>query len=185
MEERAVQPRSGGRRFLMGTRKDIVEDEGLRMKLSRKARYEKARMRWLEWSKKNLDVQRGLSVIQTSGIDDAESCGDSTCEFWFSRTLCGICGVKESDRRQHDLDHDHQTGFVRGYLCRSCNIAEGKHPWCEYPPDCATCQWRLVPAVCFLGFTVTYHPSWPDGNGPEWDLLWRKWKPRMTNHDPA
>lgn len=34
---------------------------------------------------------------------------------------CGICG--ESERMV--IDHDHKTGKVRGFLCRSCNIGLG------------------------------------------------------------
>lgn len=36
---------------------------------------------------------------------------------------CAICG------RRGDLvqDHDHQTGLIRGDLCRSCNVMEGQY----------------------------------------------------------
>lgn len=34
---------------------------------------------------------------------------------------CAICGHRES----LVTDHDHQTGLVRGKLCRSCNTCEG------------------------------------------------------------
>lgn len=46
--------------------------------------------------------------------------------------LCGICrrppllGLgKTSQSRQLDLDHDHETGLVRGLLCIRCNRAIG------------------------------------------------------------
>lgn len=35
---------------------------------------------------------------------------------------CAVCG---SRRRPQVEDHDHDTGWVRGYLCRSCNALEG------------------------------------------------------------
>lgn len=35
---------------------------------------------------------------------------------------CAICGHPDSDLV---CDHDHDTGWIRGYLCRGCNIAEG------------------------------------------------------------
>lgn len=42
---------------------------------------------------------------------------------------CGRCAVCQTalDNGYHTvLDHDHQGGFVRGVLCRTCNTAEGK-----------------------------------------------------------
>ena len=32
--------------------------------------------------------------------------------------LCGICNTKPAT----DVDHNHLTGVVRGYLCRYCNV---------------------------------------------------------------
>lgn len=39
---------------------------------------------------------------------------------------CAICGVSStSDERAFRVDHDHDTGRVRGLLCHSCNVAIG------------------------------------------------------------
>jgi len=35
--------------------------------------------------------------------------------------VCDICKVKEP----RDVDHDHVTGKVRGFLCRACNLSLG------------------------------------------------------------
>jgi hypothetical protein len=39
---------------------------------------------------------------------------------------CAICRHPFSQRDGAVLDHDHETGFIRGALHRSCNQAEGK-----------------------------------------------------------
>ena len=39
---------------------------------------------------------------------------------------CAVCGTTSpTPRAFFDVDHDHQTGQVRGLLCRSCNIMVG------------------------------------------------------------
>lgn len=37
---------------------------------------------------------------------------------------CHICGVK-SLKRKHAVDHDHETGQLRGRLCVNCNVGLG------------------------------------------------------------
>ncbi len=38
---------------------------------------------------------------------------------------CAICGRPEPSNRGLDVDHDHETGDVRGLLCTSCNRVIG------------------------------------------------------------
>lgn len=40
---------------------------------------------------------------------------------------CDLCGVPPvEDGPAHAIDHSHETGAVRGVLCRACNVAVGK-----------------------------------------------------------
>lgn len=41
--------------------------------------------------------------------------------------LCAICGIDHNGARQHfAVDHNHDTGEVRGLLCNSCNYGLGQ-----------------------------------------------------------
>lgn len=72
---------------------------------------------------------------------------------------CGICERGDSWTPLH-LDHDHDSGMIRGFLCRGCNLAEGKHSrWCTDSP-CAICAWRSAPATARLGWTVAFVAEW-------------------------
>lgn len=47
--------------------------------------------------------------------------------FFVQNGCCGICGIKQDQmNRRLAVDHDHQTGGIRGLLCMSCNIVLGK-----------------------------------------------------------
>ncbi|MFH8804036.1 endonuclease domain-containing protein [Streptomyces sp. NPDC017936] len=61
---------------------------------------------------------------------------------------CAICG------KVRDLvcDHDHETGLVRGWLCHSCNTAEGTH----WEPDTIFARYRERPPATILGVTARY-----------------------------
>jgi hypothetical protein len=37
---------------------------------------------------------------------------------------CAICGLRVSGKELH-LDHCHETGQTRGYLCGNCNLGLG------------------------------------------------------------
>lgn len=67
---------------------------------------------------------------------------------------CGMCGEVD----QMVEDHDHNTGLIRGLLCRSCNTLEGQHriDRDHLPEACPVCLWRATPAVAWLGRTERY-----------------------------
>lgn len=63
----------------------------------------------------------GLSEAQFSALLEAQ---DNSCK------ICGVLisgqhGESEKNTARACVDHDHQTGEVRGLLCQRCNLALG------------------------------------------------------------
>jgi hypothetical protein len=63
--------------------------------------------------------RRGLTVEQLQALEIAQG------------SLCAICGQPETALGAHGkvkslaVDHDHETGRIRGLLCNNCNRAIG------------------------------------------------------------
>ena len=82
--------------------------------VNKEARNAKQKERYKENKEAVLDNQKKYYLRKTFGISLAEY------EEWM-KEVCGICG-KDEDKV---LDHCHNTGDIRGTLCRQCNAALG------------------------------------------------------------
>jgi Recombination endonuclease VII len=60
---------------------------------------------------------------------------------------CAVCGGKSEVN-----DHDHQTGLVRGELCRSCNSMEAY----AYLPSSPFVRYRTKNPASILGLSILY-----------------------------
>ncbi len=80
---------------------------------SRKRKYRKSG----KYSKKeyfyNIEKLYGLTLEEYNKI------------YSLQRGICYICGYGDEDGRRLCVDHDHNTGKVRGLLCRPCNSRLG------------------------------------------------------------
>jgi hypothetical protein len=69
---------------------------------------------------------------------------------------CAICGEVEDQagRHGHVLDHDHDSGLERGWLCRRCNTLEGVQRGSSAAP--VILQYRERPPAVILGVSIVY-----------------------------
>lgn len=90
-----------------------------------------------EWRRKNLDKARAISrrayhkdphkqwvrlLKKQYGLTEQDYCN----MFAQQEGRCAICDLDQGAQdRKLNVDHDHQTGYVRGLLCDSCNKALG------------------------------------------------------------
>lgn len=80
---------------------------------------------------RNLIQKRNSFLKRSYGIDLEDYKRMKSAQ----RGLCAICGRPNKDKRGYDLyvDHNHQTGKVRGLLCSRCNhlVMAFDHPLAE------------------------------------------------------
>ena len=70
------------------------------------------------WRERNPDYALDRYRLYTYGLDRA-----AFDALWAQQDgVCAICQANLSDRRLAHVDHCHDTGVVRGLLCRNCNI---------------------------------------------------------------
>ena len=74
-----------------------------------------------QWRDKNPDRARSVSLMYSYGI----SIEQYNQIFVDQNGVCLICGGKEPNGRSLCVDHNHETGQIRGLLCRACNSGLG------------------------------------------------------------
>lgn len=74
-----------------------------------------------EEQKRNRDTRRDYDFRQKYGITLA----DYDEMFEAQGGMCAICFGPPKSGRRMAVDHDHDTGAIRGLLCNTCNLAIG------------------------------------------------------------
>ena len=89
----------------------------------KKANPERVRDAGTAWEKANRHRRRDSFLRRTHGI----SVDEYERRLMAQGNKCAICGTpaKSGERISLDVDHDHETGAVRGLLCNSCNQGLG------------------------------------------------------------
>lgn len=83
----------------------------------KKCRAIKNKSDWLEGSKRWNSIEKTFGITKEQYVE----------MFRKQRGRCGICGVPQVElTKQFAIDHDHETGIVRGLLCSHCNIMIGQ-----------------------------------------------------------
>jgi hypothetical protein len=78
---------------------------------------------FLKWNTENLDVEAKSEMFYDERMHDLNVLHA------FQKNRCAICGRNDNNLQ---MDHCHESGFIRGLLCRSCNVMEGKSDFPEY-----------------------------------------------------
>ena len=79
------------------------------------------RQRGMEWNAANKGRKYARHILRTYKItvEVYEELRES------QKNLCGICEELLPERRGFAVDHDHESGAVRGVLCMKCNTGLG------------------------------------------------------------
>ena len=99
-------------------------------KTKRKRDPEKHKAYHKEYREKNKDKRKNGNLLWKFGITLEEY----QALFEAQGGVCKLCGEEETARKNHSeekrmlaVDHDHNTGVVRGLLCARCNVNLGHY----------------------------------------------------------
>lgn len=77
------------------------------------------------WREENADVLLERQIGYTLKFKFGISREDYETRLAAQGGGCAICGKPPPEKRRHHVDHDHETGAVRGVLCGHCNTGLG------------------------------------------------------------
>ena len=105
------------------------------------------------WTQAHKGEQRERDLVREYGISIAEY----NHLFELQEGKCSICGTHQSElKKRLHIDHNHETGKVRGLLCQKCNVAIGllQDNWIllqnaanyihQYSEDCSVVEQALA-----------------------------------------
>lgn len=98
-----------------------VYDRKHKRTLAEKRARANERQKQMYRTKAGKDYNKNLKLKRTYGITLEEYRNFLN----FCGNVCGICGDKCPSGRSLAVDHDHETGIIRGLLCVNCNKGLG------------------------------------------------------------
>jgi hypothetical protein len=100
----------------------ILENQRRYIARNKEAVLERSRKGWRTWRQNNPDKVRNKKLMEDFGITLEEY----NAMFEDQGGCCAICGTHQDELPKNlSVDHDHETGEVRGLLCGHCNLTIG------------------------------------------------------------
>lgn len=88
--------------------------------------YQRNKQWYKEYHLKNKEKNNLISSINNFKRRYGITIDDYNKMFYLQEGKCAICNIHQSCfKRALSIDHNHQTGVVRGLLCQRCNVMLG------------------------------------------------------------
>lgn len=117
--ERAERRKATSRKYYLKNRERILKETGERQRANPARRREYVNA----WAKRNADSERERARLKNWRVNNLPAPTrpePEVCE------CCGKPNIRGDGRRALALDHCHDSGRFRGWLCDACNLGIGK-----------------------------------------------------------